>query len=199
MKTGLYFGSFNPIHKGHIDIANYLADNTDLEIIWLILSPHNPLKAKDTLLDSAQRLEMLRKAVQENYTSGHRSIELKHVDVEFNLPQPSYTINTLKYISDKYPNDEFILIIGSDNLSIFHKWKEYKRILETYKLYVYPRPGSDGGILKQHQSVKMLNSPLITISSDLIRKHIKEGKNVSKMLSAPVHRYIKDTRLYMNL
>ena len=139
MKTGLFFGSFNPIHQGHLDIANYMVEFTDLDEIWFIVSPHNPLKERDTLLSGFHRLEMVRIAVEENSKIKKTPVELQHADIEFDLPQPSYTINTLKYIKEKFTDKEFTLIIGSDNLSQFDKWKDYEQIIENYELYVYPR------------------------------------------------------------
>lgn len=195
MKTGLFFGSFNPIHQGHLDIANYMAEFTDLDEIWFIVSPHNPLKERDTLLSDFHRLEMVRIAVEEN-NKIKSPIKLQHADIEFDLPQPSYTINTLKHIKEKFPEKEFALIVGSDNLSQFDKWKDYKMILENYELYVYPRPQSDGGELSNHHNVKLINAPLIDISSDDIRKLLGEGKDVRDMLPGSVLRYIKEQHLY---
>ena len=196
MKTGLFFGSFNPIHQGHLDIANYMAEFTDLDEIWIIVSPHNPLKERDTLLSDFHRLEMVRIAVEENSKIKQTPVELQYADIEFDLPQPSYTINTLKYIKEKFPDKEFALIIGSDNLSQFDKWKDYEQILENYELYVYPRPQIDGGELSNHHNVKLINAPLIEISSDGIRKLLGERKNVGNMLPGSVLRYIKELHLY---
>ena len=196
MKTGLFFGSFNPIHQGHLDIANYMEEFTDLDEIWFIVSPHNPLKERDTLLSGFHRLEMVRIAVEENSKTKQTPVELQHADIEFDLPQPSYTINTLKYLKENFPIKEFTLIIGSDNLSQFDKWKDYEQILENYELYVYPRPQNDGGELSKHQNVKLINAPLIEISSDDIRKLLGKDKEVGDMLPASVLRYIKEQRLY---
>ena len=195
MKTGLFFGSFNPIHQGHLDIANYMAEFTDLDEIWIIVSPHNPLKERDTLLSDFHRLEMVRIAVEGN-NKIKSPIKQQYADIEFDLPQPSYTINTLKYIKEKFPDKEFALIIGSDNLSQFDKWKDYEQILENYELYVYPRPQIDGGELSNHHNVKLINAPLIEISSDGIRKLLGERKNVGNMLPGSVLRYIKELHLY---
>ncbi|MFH1319076.1 MAG: nicotinate-nucleotide adenylyltransferase [Bacteroidota bacterium] len=222
MKTGLFFGSFNPIHQGHLDIANYMAGFTGLNKIWFIVSPQNPLKEKNVLLDDHHRLKMVYLAVEDNKKmmgksleitanqkdeiprhvpvgARHRvyeSIELEHADIEFNLPQPSYTFNTLNYLKNKYPDGEFVLIIGSDNLSQFHKWKNYRQILDNHELYVYPRPESDGGGLIDHCNVKLVDAPLIKISSANIRKMISQGNDVSKMLPEPVCHYIKEMRFY---
>ena len=196
MKIGLFFGSFNPIHQGHLDIANYMAEFTDLHEIWFIVSPHNPLKEKDTLISDFHRLEMVRRAVAENNRIKKTPIELQNADIEFGLAKPSYTINTLNYIKNKFPDNEFILIIGSDNLSQFDKWKCYEQILENYELYVYPRTKSDGGELGKHRNVKLIDAPLIKISSDEIRKLLGEGKDVGNILPPSVFRYIKEMCLY---
>ena len=131
-KTGLFFGSFNPIHIGHLVIANYMLEFTDLDEVWFIISPHNPLKDKKTLLGDHHRYYMVNMAIEDNY-------RLKASNIEFNMPQPSYTIHTLAYLKEKYPDKNFILIAGSDNLPTFHKWKNYEEILKQYSLYVYPR------------------------------------------------------------
>lgn len=203
MKTGLFFGSFNPIHQGHLDIADYMAEFTDLDEIWFIVSPHNPLKEKDTLISDFHRLEMVRRAVAENNKSRQTPIDLQYADIEFDLPQPSYTINTLNHIKNKFPDKKFVIIIGSDNLSQFDKWKDYKQILENYELYVYPRPQiypnihrGDGGEFAWHHNVRLIDAPLIDISSDEIRKLLGEGKEVGNMLPVSVLDYIKELRLY---
>ncbi|MES2397716.1 MAG: nicotinate (nicotinamide) nucleotide adenylyltransferase, partial [Bacteroidota bacterium] len=131
MKVGLFFGSFNPVHTGHLVLANYMLEYTDLERIWFVVSPHNPLKKKSTLLDEKQRLQMVDLAIGDN-------IKLKASNIEFNLPQPSYTIVTLTYLKEKYPQHEFVLIMGADNLENFHKWKNYEEILKHHQLYIYP-------------------------------------------------------------
>jgi len=193
MKTGLFFGSFNPIHKGHLDIAKYMTEHTDLDKIWFIVTPQNPLKGKDVLLDDFQRLKMVQLAVEESISA---SIDLEHADIEFNLSRPSYTLNTLTHIKAKYPNDEFVLIIGSDNLAHLDKWKNYEQILENYEIYVYPRPESDGCQLKSHHKVKMVGAPLIDNSSDHIRSLIIQDKDVSDLLPETVNNYIKENGFY---
>ena len=132
MKVGLFFGTFNPIHVGHLTIANYIAEFSDLEQVWFVVTPHSPFKKKNSLLDNNQRLEMVYRATKD-YD------KLKPSDIEFNLPQPNYTINTLVHLEEKFPNHEFSLIMGEDNLKSFHKWKNYQMILETHDIYVYPR------------------------------------------------------------
>ena len=170
-KIGLLFGSFNPIHIGHLVIANYMSEFTDLDQVWLVVSPHNPLKKKDSLLDSGKRVAMVKKAAGKN-------LKVKVSDVESKLSQPSYTINTLEVFKKKFPRHEFVLIIGSDILNSFHKWKGYKKILNEYKIYVYPRLGSVRSRLKNHRNVKMIDAPRMDISSTFIREQMKKGKNV---------------------
>lgn len=172
MRIGLFFGSFNPIHVGHMVLANYMASFTDLEQVWFVVSPHNPLKEKATLLNQNQRLHMVNLAIGDNDM-------LKSSNIEFGLSQPSYTINTLAHLKEKYPNHQFSLIMGEDNLESFTKWKNYEEILKNHKLYVYPRPNSNSGELKTHSSVIMTEAPLMEISSTMIRHAIKNKKDVS--------------------
>jgi len=175
MKIGLFFGSFNPIHIGHIAIANYMAKFTDLEEVWLVVSPQNPLKEKESAGDAKKRLATVKKAIEGD-------LVLKVSDVEFSLPQPSYTVNTLEHLQKKFPDDKFILIIGSDNLNVFDKWKDHEKILNGFKIYVYPRAGSDDGKLKTHRNVKIVDAPKMDISSTFIREQIKKGKDVSSFI-----------------
>ena len=199
-KTGLFFGTFNPIHIGHLILANYLAEFTDLQEVWFVVTPHNPLKKKKTLLDDHHRLAMVRIAVEE-YP------KLKVSDVEFQLPQPNYTINTLVYLEEKFPARSFCLIMGEDNLKSFTKWKNYEVIIERYPIYVYPRI-SDGpvddqflkdkmGAKKNYVSqIKMVNAPIIELSSTFIRKAVKEGKNIRPMMPTAVWRYLDEMNFY---
>ena len=158
MKIGLYFGSFNPVHNGHMSIANYFLEFTDLNKIWFVLSPQNPFKEKNTLLEDNERLELLNLALEgtQNYSAK---------DIEFNLPKPSFTINTLQYLKEKHADKKFVLIIGGDNLTSFNKWKDYKHILENYEIYVYPRPNSDLSQYVENYNIKIINAPLIEIST----------------------------------
>jgi len=188
-KIGLFFGSFNPIHIGHLIIANYFVEYTDLDQIWFVISPHNPLKAKSTLLADNHRLAIVTRAIEENP-------RFKASSIEFKLPQPSYTIHTLVHLQEKYPTNNFVLIIGSDNLVSFHKWKNYEEILKHYQIYVYPRPGSEGSDLINHPSVKLVKAPLMEISSSFIRKSIKEKKDVNYFLSESVYAYVKEMHFY---
>lgn len=189
MKIGLFFGSFNPIHVGHLIIADYMAQFTELQQVWFVISPHNPFKEKNSLLDDHHRYRLVQLAIENNS-------RLKASNVEFKLPQPSYTINTLAHLYEKFPKHEFALIMGSDNLETFHKWKNYDKILEYHALYVYPRPGSDGGDLKNHPGVKMVDTPLLELSASFIRKAIKEKKDVRYMLTDPVYNYINEMHFY---
>ena len=191
MKIGLFLGSFNPIHLGHVALTNYFLEKTDLKQIWFVVSPHNPLKKKEMLLDEKQRFQMVKLAIGNNK-------KLKASNVEFKLPQPSYTINTLKHLKGKYPQHEFVLIMGADNLESFHKWKEYENILKSCQLYVYPRPESDGGKLKNHPQVKFVNAPLMEISSTSIRQAIKKKKEFRFFLPDTVWEYINERHFYEN-
>ena len=191
MKVGLYFGSFNPIHIGHMVIANQMVENSDLDQVWFVVTPHNPFKKKSTLLDNFQRLEMV-------YLATKDYMKLKPSDIEFNLPQPNYTINTLTYLKEKHPNHEFSLIMGEDNLKGFHKWKNYELILEHYNIYVYPRISE--GIIETrfngHEKIHRVEAPIMEISSTMIRKAIKEGKNVKPLLPENVWQYLDDMNFY---
>lgn len=191
MKIGLYFGSFNPIHIGHLIIANQLVENSDLDQIWFVVTPHNPFKKKSSLLDNYQRLEMVYLATKDYDT-------LKESDIEFNLPQPNYTVNTLAYLTEKYPKKEFSLIMGEDNLKSFHKWKNYQVILDHHNIYVYPRI-SDGIVETQfdnHPKIHHVEAPIMEISSTLIRNSIKAGKNVKPLLPEHVWTYLDDMGFY---
>jgi nicotinate-nucleotide adenylyltransferase len=191
MKIGLYFGSFNPIHIGHLVIANHIAEHSDLDQVWFVVTPHNPFKKKSSLLDNYQRLEMVYRATKD-YT------KLKPSDIEFSLSQPNYTINTLTYLQEKYPDNEFSLIMGEDNLKSFHKWKNYELILENHHLYVYPRlsKGSIETQFHKHNKVHFVNAPNMELSSTFIRKSIKAGKNVRPMLPEFVWEYLDEMNFY---
>ena len=189
MKIGLYFGSFNPIHNGHMAIANYMLEFTDLNEIWFVISPQNPFKLRQNLLPDYQRLELANIAI--NDTKGMRSS-----NIEFSLPKPSFTIDTLAYLYDKHPDKEFVLIMGSDNLINFHKWKNFNEILRNHQLYIYPRPNVEQLELMKHPNVKIVNAPLMEISSSFIRKAIKEEKNVQFFLPYKVWAYIKEMHFY---
>jgi nicotinate-nucleotide adenylyltransferase len=193
MKVGLYFGTFNPIHVGHLIIANHLAEETDLDEVWLVVTPHNPHKNKQTLLADHHRYEMV-------YRATERYAKLKPCDIEFKLKQPNYTAITLAYLQEKYPQHEFGLIMGQDNLQTFHKWRNYEYILENYKLYVYPRvtEGALSHPLESHGNVHSIKAPIIELSSTAIRQQIKDGKNVAPMLPEEVYAYVTHNLFYKN-
>ncbi|MET3113190.1 nicotinate-nucleotide adenylyltransferase [Pedobacter sp. CG_S7] len=189
MKTGLFFGSFNPIHLGHLIIANYMANYTELDEVWMVVSPHNPFKNKKGLSNSYDRLEMVRLATE-------NSLQLKVSDIEFSLPQPSYTIDTLTFLEEKYPNKEFAIIMGADNLASFKKWKNYEVILKNYEIYVYPRPGISVEEWKNHTSIILTETPQMDISSTFIRKSIKDKKNIQYFVPDHVIAFIEGKSMY---
>ncbi len=188
-KTGLFFGSFNPIHTGHMVIANYMVEFTGLSEIWFIISPHNPLKKKTTLLADHHRYYMVQMAVEDD-------ARFVASNIEFKLPKPSYTIDTLTYLSEKYPEMKFALIAGSDNFLSFHKWKNYKILLDNYEFYVYPRPEAELGKYRECANIKLFDAPLIEISSSFIRKAIKSGKDIRHFLPQNVYDHIKEMHFY---
>lgn len=191
MNIGLYFGTFNPIHIGHLIIANHLVENSDLDAVWFVVTPLNPLKEKKTLLSDYHRLAMVRLTV-EDYP------KLEASDIEFKLPQPNYTVHTLAYLEEKFPQHHFALIMGSDNLQNFQKWKNYEFILENYQLYVYPRITENGqkSSFEQHPHVHLIHAPIIEISATAIRNDIKEQKNVRPLLPEKVWKYIDEMNFY---
>ncbi len=188
---GLYFGTFNPIHVGHLIIANHLVEYSDLDEIWMVITPHSPFKKKSSLLENHHRLELVYRAT-ENYP------KIKPSDIEFKLPQPNYTVHTLAHISDVYPDYEFSLIMGEDNLKSFHKWKNYETILEHHMLYVYPRisKGKVETRFDDHPKIQIIEAPIVQISSTMIRNGIKEQKNVQSLLSDAVWNYIDEMNFY---
>ena len=191
MKIGLYFGTFNPIHIGHLAIANHMAEYSDLDAIWMVVTPHNPFKKKSTLLDNNHRYEMVNIATEE-YS------KIQPSNIEFKLPQPNYTVNTLVHLKENYPTYEFCLIMGEDNLKGFHKWKNYEVILENHDVYVYPRI-SEGVVEHQftdHSKIHKVNAPIMEISSTFIRKAIKEKKNIRPLLPENVWNYIDVMNFY---
>ncbi len=191
MKIGLFFGSFNPVHIGHMIIANYMATQTPLEQVWFVVSPQNPFKKKSSLARDYDRLHLVRLAIADN-------TNLKASNIEFDLPKPSYTIDTLVYLKEKHPEDEFVLIMGGDNLGSFHKWKNYEIILRDYEVYVYKRPSYDLGDLQTHPKVKIFEAPLMQISASYIRKCIEEGHSVQYLVTKEVHDYLNSSSLYKN-
>lgn len=191
MKIGLFFGTFNPIHIGHMIIANYMVEFSDLEQVWFVITPRSPFKQKATLLSNHHRLAMANIAV-ENYS------KLKTSDIEFNLSQPNYTINTLIHIEEKFPNNQFCLLLGEDNLKGFQKWKNYETILKNYELYIYPRISEEKIIPEfiNHPKIHRINAPIVQISSTFIRKAIKDKKDISTMLPFHVWEYIDEMNFY---
>ena len=194
-KVGLYFGSFNPVHIGHLAIAGYMTEFEGLEQVWFVVSPHNPLKKKETLLDDHQRLYMAQLAIGDNP-------RLKASDIEFRLPVPSYTIDTLAYLKEKYPSNKFSLVMGEDNLYTLHKWKNAKELLKEHPVYVYPRPGiskPSSAILEQllfSADISFSKAPLMDISGTFIRDGIKAGKDMSYYLAPEVWKYIREMHFY---
>ncbi|MBR6130807.1 MAG: nicotinate-nucleotide adenylyltransferase [Bacteroidales bacterium] len=191
IKTGLYFGSFNPIHVGHLIIAEYMLEHSDLDELWFVVSPRNPLKKKESLLDDRQRLYMVNLAIGDDE-------RFQASDIEFHLPQPSYTCHTLVQLKEKHPMREFSLIMGEDNLQTFDRWLNYEWILENFHLYVYPRPGYDAGERRTHPHVIFVDAPRIELSSTLIRNSIKEGKQVRYMVPEEVGKYVEEMGYYKN-
>lgn len=189
MKIGLFFGSFNPVHVGHMIIANYIITHTDMDQVWMVVSPHNPHKKKKSLAKQHDRLHLVRLAIGDN-------LKIKGSDIEFNLPQPSYTIDTLTYLKEKYPKYEFCLIMGGDNLASLHKWKNYESIINNYSILVYKRPRYRLGDLKTHPNVTICDAPLLQISASYIRKCIKEKKSIQYLVPDVVFNYLEHTPIY---
>ncbi len=189
MKVGLFFGTFNPIHVGHLIIANYMAEITDLQQVWFVISPQNPLKQKKHILDEHARLDLVNLAIEGND-------KLKATNVEFDMPLPSYTINTLNKLSELHPDHEFVLIMGSDNLSQLPEWRDYKKILDQYQVYVYKRQGYKNHPLLKDPNVKSFDVLLLQISSSYIRKALKERRTVKFFLPDRVYEHIRKKSLY---
>jgi nicotinate-nucleotide adenylyltransferase len=203
MKVGLYFGTFNPIHVGHLVIANYMAEYTNLDQVWLVVSPQNPLKVKNSLLPDYHRLAIVKVAIEDNP-------KLRASDIEFHLSKPSYTSSTLAHLIEKYPENEFALIMGEDNLRTLHKWYNHETILAKHKIYVYPR------VLTAQEELEVLeigsqiqnqyrenpnvifceDAPVMKVSASFVRNAIHEGKDVRYLLSESVHRYIDEMNFY---
>lgn len=188
-KIGLFFGSFNPIHIGHMIIANIMAENTDLNKVWFVVSPQNPFKPSKGLLHEFDRYDLVKAAIADNY-------KLEVTDVEFQLPKPSYTIHTLAHLTEKHPGKEFKVIIGGDNLENFSKWKNHNQILDQFGLYVYPRPGVTNSEIARHPNVKMIDAPQLEISATYIRDCIKHNKSIRYLVSEPVEQLIRLKNFY---
>ena len=191
-KIGLFFGSFNPIHIGHLILGNYILENSDMEELWFVVSPQNPFKDKKSLLNDHNRLDMVQLAVK-NYP------KMRASNVEFSLPKPSYTIDTLTYLKEKYPDYSFALIMGEDNLDSLPKWKNSEKLIADYQIIVYPRTfegEKKAHEYLQHENISLVNAPIIELSATKIRNMIKEGKNVRPMLPPEVFDYLDGSSLY---
>ncbi len=191
MKIGLFFGTFNPIHVGHLIIGNHMAEFTDLDEVWFVVTPHNPFKAKSSLLANHHRYQLVQEAT-EDYP------RLRPSNIEFGLPQPNYTVNTLAHLYEKHPGQEFSLIMGLDNLNSFHKWKNHEVILQNHELYVYPRvsEGKKTPGLLQHEKVHLVDAPIVEISSTFIRKAIREKKNIRALMPDKAWKYMDEMNFY---
>ena len=189
--TGLFFGSFNPVHIGHLVIAQYMLEFTLLDEVWLVVSPQNPFKEKKNLLAERQRYQMVQIAC-EPYT------DIKPVDIEFNLPRPSFTINTLTYLEEKFSDRNFFLIMGSDNLQNVYKWKNAEELLSRYQIFAYPRLGVKINPEKIHGRYSMVDAPIMEISSSFLRKAINDGKETGSFFPPGVYQYIREMHFYEN-
>lgn len=190
LKIGLYFGSYNPIHIGHLAIANYMVEFTDINQLWFVVSPQNPFKRKANLLDDYQRLDLVFRSVEGDD-------RLRASDIEFGLPKPSYTIDTLVYLKERHPKYEFVVLMGSDNLENLHKWKNYEAIVENYGIIVYPRPGFDITTVRKHKNITIAeDAPLMEVSSSFIRESIRQGKDIRYFLPQKAWQYIDEMSFY---
>ena len=199
MRIGLYFGTYNPIHVGHLIIANHMAERDDMDQVWLVVTPQNPLKSNSNLLADYHRLALVKIAIDDNFN-------LRASDVEFNLPKPSYTVDTLAHLREQYPEHQFALIMGEDNLRTFHKWKNYEVILERHQIYVYPRPITLAELnnevaptkseIHDHKNVIVTDSPMMQISSTIIRNKILKGQSIQYLVTDAVRQYIDEMNFY---
>lgn len=189
MEVGLYFGSFNPIHIGHLIVAQAVQERANLDEVWFVVSPQNPFKKSNTLLHEFDRYDMVRLAIEDNDV-------FRVSDVEFNMPRPSYTIDTLAYLKEKHPGHQFKLIIGGDNLIVFPKWKNSSKIIEDFGLIVYPRPGSKQSEFIDHPNVSFIEAPLLDISATFIRKCIRDNKSIRYLVPKKSADFIQDRKLY---
>ena len=189
-RIGLFFGSFNPIHTGHLIIAEYMANRTELQQVWFVVSPHNPLKLRSTLANDFDRLHMVQLAIEDNP-------RLKASNIEFSLPKPSYTIDTMVYLHEKYPQHEFSLIMGSDNLESLNKWKNYELLLERYPIHIYQREGAlSDGTSDPKGDIRYYDVPMMKISSTFIRESIAAGQSIRYMVPDSVYQFLDGSRLY---
>jgi nicotinate-nucleotide adenylyltransferase len=188
MKIGLYFGSFNPVHNGHLIIAKHVINNTDLKQVWMVISPQNPLKNSNSLLNKYDRLNMVQSALE-------GETKIKASTIEFNLPSPSFTIDTLAYLKEKHKQHQFSIIMGSDSFTNIKKWKNYEMIIKNYEIYIYQRTGYPIQNIEE-TIVNKLEAPLIEISSSAIRKIIKDGKSIRYLVPDVVDQQIKENKYY---
>ena len=188
MHIGLYFGSFNPIHVGHLIVANHIVNNSDIDKVWFVVSPHNPLKEAHSLLNEYDRLHLVELAIEDN-------VKFRASNVEFSLQKPSYTIDTLTYLTERFPLEQFSIIIGSDSFQNLERWKNYEQLVANYSFIVYRRPGFE---IKETYGarISIMNAPLLEISSTFVRKQIKEKKSVRYLLPDAVHKSIEENRYY---
>ncbi|MFZ1560654.1 MAG: nicotinate (nicotinamide) nucleotide adenylyltransferase [Saprospiraceae bacterium] len=189
MKIGLFFGSFNPVHVGHMIIANHMVQYSDLDQIWMVVSPHNPLKNKASLAKDSDRYHLVQLAIGNN-------TKIKASNVEFSMPLPSYTIDTLTFLNEKYPKHTFALIMGGDNLENIDKWKNYQQILDNYDIYLYKRTGHNPDKFFDYPRVKKMDVPLLDISATFIRQALHEGKSVQYLVPDAVHDYLENSVMY---
>lgn len=189
-KIGLYFGSFNPIHNGHLILAEQIVENSDLDLIWFVVSPQNPFKDKGNLLDNRARYFLVQKAIENND-------KFRACDIEFSLPTPSYTIDTLTYLQEKYPDKEFTIIMGEDNLKNFHKWKNHQAILDYYRIFVYPRPNCEDSDFLKLDNVIKIKAPMIEISSSFIRNNIRNKKSIKYLVPEEVRLEIEKNTYFL--
>jgi len=191
MKIGLFFGSFNPVHVGHMIIASHMVEHTSLEEIWMVVSPQNPFKTKKSLAPDYDRLHLLQTAIGDH-------TKIRASNIEFDLPSPSYTIDTLTYLKEKYPKHEYALIMGGDNIASFHKWKNYEKILEHHDIYVYNRPGQEEHQFVGHPRIHFAEAPLLNLSASYIRNAIKEGHSIQYLVPDTVYQELLNSHLYRN-
>lgn len=191
MKIGLFFGSFNPIHTGHMIIANLMVESADLDKVWFVVSPQNPFKSGKGLLHEFDRYDMVRAAVYDNY-------QLEVSDIEFHLPKPSYTIHTLVHLKERHPEKKFSIIMGEDNLESFTRWKNHEIILADYGLYIYPRPLAKTSPLRTHPNVTIVDAPLLDISATFIRNCVRQGRSVRYLVPDPVEEMIRTKGFYLH-
>ena len=191
MNIGLYFGSFNPIHHGHLIIANFIVQNTDLQQVWFVVSPHNPLKKSSSLLNEYHRLYLVQVSVEDEPA-------LKASDIEFKLPKPSYTIDTLTYLTEKFPTHQFSVIMGSDSFQNLPEWKNYKQLLSNYPVFVYERPSFNDHPVYENANVTFLQAPLLEISSTYVRKLVRDGRSIRFLVPEKVRIEIEQNGYYRN-